>query len=44
LYVVIQITVPKDLSAGEVRKLREYEHIRREKTSASGKSGKNPAA
>jgi molecular chaperone DnaJ len=44
LYVVIQITVPKDLSAGEVRKLREYEHIRREKTSAAGKSGKNPAA
>ena len=41
LYVVIQITVPKDLSAGEVRKLREYEHIRREK---AGGKGKNPAA
>lgn len=41
LYVVIQITVPKDLSAGEVRKLREYEHIRKEK---SGGKGKNPAA
>ena len=37
LYVVIQITVPKDLSAGEVRKLREYEHIRREKSSGNGK-------
>ena len=47
LYVVIQITVPKDLSAGEVRKLREYEHIRKEK--AAGKTdaankGKHPAA
>lgn len=41
LYVVIQITVPKDLSAGEVRKLREYEHIRKEK---AGEKGKNPAA
>ncbi len=41
LYVVIQITVPKDLSAGEVRKLREYEHIRKEK---AGGKGKNPAA
>ncbi len=44
LYVVIQITVPKDLSAGEVRKLREYEHIRKEKTAGKGKGGKNPAA
>lgn len=45
LYVVIQITVPKDLSAGEVRKLREYEKIRKEKITgnASGK-GKTPAA
>ena len=47
LYVIIQITVPKDLSAGEVRKLREYEHIRKEK--AAGKTdsvnkGKHPAA
>ena len=41
LYIVIQITVPKDLSAGEVRKLREYEHIRREKSDGKGKS---PAA
>lgn len=41
LYVVIQITVPKDLSAGEVRKLREYEHIRKEK---GGAKGKTPAA
>ena len=47
LYVVIQITVPKDLSAGEVRKLREYEHIRKEKSGSKGRSGnkgKNPAA
>ena len=44
LYVVIQITIPKDLSAGEVRKLREYEHIRKEKTAGKGKGGKNPAA
>ena len=43
LYVVIQITVPKDLSAGEVRKLREYEHIRREKAEKKN-NGKNPAA
>ncbi len=31
LYVIIQITVPKDLSAAQVRKLREYEHLRRSK-------------
>ena len=35
LYVHIQITVPKDLSAAEVRKLREYEHLRREKGKGS---------
>ena len=40
LYVVIQITVPKDLSAGEVRKLREYEHVRKEKAAGKKKSGK----
>ena len=47
LYVVIQITVPKDLSAGEVRKLREYEHIRKEKAAGktdSANKGKHPAA
>ncbi len=47
LYVVIQITVPKDLSAGEVRKLREYEHIRKEKSAGkktTAGQGKNPAA
>ncbi len=45
LYVVIQITVPRDLSAGEVRKLREYEHLRKEKGSSkgNGRNG-NPAA
>ena len=31
LYVIIQITVPRDLSAAQVRKLREYEHLRKEK-------------
>ena len=40
LYVVIQITVPKDLSAGEVRKLREYEHVRKEKAADKKKTGK----
>lgn len=40
LYVVIQITVPKNLSAGEVRKLREYEHIRREKAEEKKKGAK----
>ena len=35
LYVIIQITVPKDLSAAEVRKLREYEHLRKQKGSGS---------
>ena len=45
LYVVIQITVPKDLSAAEVRKLREYEHLRQEKKNEKGKSrNKNSAA
>ena len=37
LYVVIQITVPKDLSAAEVRKLREYEHVRKEKSAGKEK-------
>ena len=31
LYVTIQITVPKNLTAGEVRKLREYEQLRKGK-------------
>ena len=47
LYVIIQITVPKDLSAGEVRKLREYEHIRKAKSAGrtdSADKGKHPAA
>lgn len=50
LYVVIQITVPKDLSASEVRKLREYEHIRKEKGAEKktdhkkAGAGKKPAA
>ncbi len=35
LYVIIQITVPKDLSAAEVRKLREYEHLRKQKGTSS---------
>lgn len=35
LYVVIQITVPKDLTAAQVRKLREYEHLRKQKGSSS---------
>ena len=38
LYVVIQITVPKDLSAAEVRKLREYEHLRQEKNKGKKQS------
>ncbi len=39
LYVVIQITVPKDLSAAEVRKLREYEHVRKEKAADRKSTG-----
>ena len=42
LYVVIQINVPKNLSAAEVRKLREYEHVRKEK-SREKKGGKQKA-
>lgn len=38
LYVIIQITVPKDLSAAQVRKLREYEHLRTEKDKDNGKN------
>jgi len=37
LYVIIQITVPKDLSAAQVRKLREYEHLRTEKNRDNSK-------
>ena len=45
LYVVIQITVPKNLSAKEVRTLREYEHERKNKAAGkTGGKGKNPAA
>ena len=36
LYVRIQITVPKDLSAAQVRKLREYEHLRKNKKGNNG--------
>lgn len=36
LYVRIQITVPKDLSAAQVRKLREYEHLRTKKGNGGG--------
>ena len=35
LYVVIQITVPTDLSRAEVRKLKEYEQLRKNKGGGS---------
>ena len=35
LYVVIQITVPTDLSMSEVRKLKEYEQLRKNKGGGS---------
>ncbi len=46
LYVIIQITVPKDLSAAQVRKLREYEKLRKEqgKSAKSGSSGNRGSA